>query len=904
MVIPAPSSRSGALPIPRTRLLGREAGRATAQTHLLEEAVPLLTLTGPGGVGKTRLALAIADDVASHFADGVVWVDLAPLVDAALVATTIANAVGVAATPGRPVPEELARALRSQQMLLLLDNCEHLLADTAELMGYLLARCPALQVLATSRAPLHLRGEQILCVAPLPLPADDARLLEALSENDAVRLFVERAHAVRPAFALTETNAPTVAALCRQLDGLPLALELAAARSALLSPEALLEQMTDRLRLLSGGPRDLPTRQQTIRDTVAWSYDLLTSPDQALFRHLTVFRGGWTIPAAAAVAEIDEREIVMRLGHLLDQSLIRAVEGDGEPRFTMLETIRAYGLERLAESGEEASARQGHARLFRVLAASGQEVLWAGREQKHWLDRLDREHDNLRAALDETLASRDPDGVRFAADLALFWWWRGHGWEARTWLERAIGPDPGAATFDRVRALGWLGVFVHWHGETDLGLSLMEQSLQLARAIGARDSEAEFLGFLGDVSLERGDVDRAEQCYLASRALYENLGDDLGVEWRGLRLALIADVRGDITRARALADHAMQYFRGRDDPVGIAASLRRLGAAALQRGDLDAAQALLEEGLAREEDVGVLGRVAAATELLSHVLRERGELDQARALADRSRAITKDLDWGPDEAWALYRLATIAADAGDEQGAAELYQQAIIGLRASGWQRELAVVSLGAGHLHLAGGEVSRAGASYRDGLSLFSTIGDPLGQAAAVQAIGALAVHAAQPQSAARLLAAASSQREIYGAGLMPSERQREGRAIARAQSALGGAEFAAAWAAGRALSREVACTEAEAVLARAEASSTPPQPSAGPQPYPGSVTDGAFGLTRRERDVLRLLCQRLTDPEIAERLFISPRTASRHVANVFLKLSVNSRREAAALAVRQRLV
>jgi predicted ATPase/DNA-binding CsgD family transcriptional regulator/tetratricopeptide (TPR) repeat protein len=904
MATPAPSLRSGTLPISRTRLLGRETDRAMARAHLMDEAVPLLTLTGPGGVGKTRLVLAIADDVASHFADGVVWVDLAPLTDAGLVATTTANAVGVAATPGRPVREALARDLRSQQMLLLLDNCEHLLADTAELVGYLLAQCPALQVLATSRAPLHLRGEQILSVAPLPLPADDPRLLEALSENDAVRLFVERARAVRPAFVLTETNAPTVAALCRQLDGLPLAIELAAAGSALLSSEALLAHMTDRLRLLAGRPRDLPTRQQTIRDTVAWSYDLLTPPDQALFQHLTVFRGGWTIPAAAAVAEIDEREIVMRLGHLLDQSLIRAVEGNGEPRFTMLETIRAYGLERLADSGEEASTRQRHARLFRALAASGQEVLWAGREQKHWLDRLDREHDNMRAALDETLASGGPDGLGFAADLALFWWWRGHGWEARTWLERALGPDQEVPTVDRARALGWLGVFTHWHGETNLGHSLMEQSLQLARALGARDQEAEFLGFLGDVSLERGDVDWAEQCYLVSRTLYEDLGDDLGIAWRELRLALIADVRGDITRAEALAHQALQQFRGRADPIGTAASLRRLGAAALQRGDLDAAQALLEEGLAREEDVGVLGRVAAAAELLSHVLRERGELDQARALADRSRAITKDLGWGPDEAWALYRLATIAADAGDAQGAAELYQQAITGLRASGWQRELAVASIGAGHLHLAQGEMSRAGASYRDGLSLFRTIGDPLGQAAAVEAIGALAVHEAQPQSAARLLAAATMRREIYGAGLMPSERQREERAIDRAQAELGGGAFAAAWAAGRALSWEGACTEAEVVLAQVEALSAPPQPTAGPHPYPRLVTDGAFGLTRRERDVLRLLCQRLTDPEIAERLFISPRTASRHVANVFLKLSVNSRREAAALAVRQRLV
>src|SRR4051794_21237166 len=334
----APSSLSPAFPIPRTRLIGRETERATVRAFLLEDAVPLLTLLGPGGVGKTRLALAIAQDVAAQFADGVVWVDLAPLADAAPVPATVAAALAITPAPEQPIIAELARQLHPRQTLLLLDNCEHVLAATADLVAGLLAACPAVQVLATSRTPLQIRGEQILPVDPLPLPDVDASL-EGIVQSEAVRLFAARARAVRPAFQVETANAATVALLCRHLDGLPLALELAAAHSAVLSPAALLAQMTDRLRLLTGGARDLPARQQTMREAIAWSYDRLTEEEQATFRALAIFAGGWTLPAAAAVLARNERETLALLERLVGQSLIRVSEtGDG-PRFTMLETL-------------------------------------------------------------------------------------------------------------------------------------------------------------------------------------------------------------------------------------------------------------------------------------------------------------------------------------------------------------------------------------------------------------------------------------------------------------------------------------------------------------------------------------------------------------------------------------
>ena len=593
---------------------------------------------------------------------------------------------------------------------------------------------------------------------------------------------------------------------------------------------------------------------------------------------------------------------------LVDQSLVRRLEGDGEPRFTMLETIREFGWERLAESGEAAPTRQAHARYFRALAASFYQGYMAGRNQKVWLDRVEVERDNVRAALDWTLVSNGQDLLGFAADLAPFWWWRGPGSEGRTWLERALATDAGMPTIDRLRALEWLGWFVYWQGDTHQGLSLIEEDLRLARSLGDQAQEAEILGDLGDFSRESGDIDRAEQWYLASLALCQDLGNQNRVARSWVRLAWLAEARGDLVQEESLATQALQLFRDLGAADGIAQSLRQLGSVARHRGDLEQAAAYLAEGLALDEELGLLGRVAAGAELLGDVLRERGDLAAARALLERSRAIAKDLGWGADESLALYRLAVVAADAGDLTEAADLSQQAIAGLRASPWKRDLAAALTGAGHIHLAQGNPARAIASYRESLPLFREIGDPLGQVAAVRAIGALAAHLGRPREATRLLAAATAKREIHGAGLVPSERRREARAIELAQAALGEAAFAAEWDVGQNLSWEAATEEALA-LAETLAQISPALSEAitalpSPDPRRGTPTADAFALTRREREVLALLCDRMTDPEIAERLYLSPRTASNHMASILSKLGVANRRDAAAVAARFALV
>jgi predicted ATPase/DNA-binding CsgD family transcriptional regulator len=702
MATTAPSLLFRSLPIPRTRLIGREAEHATGGALLLDEAVPLLTLTGPGGVGKMRLALAIASDVAASFADGVIWIDLAPLTDPGLVPAIVATAIGLTPAPETPIPDELARALHPRQTLLLLDNCEHLLAAMAGLIAPLLAHCPALQVLATSRAPLRLRGEQVLPVQPLPLPKAVGAALATLEQNEAVTLFVERAHAVHPAFALTELNAPAVAEICRRLDGLPLAIELAAARITILSPEALVAALSDRQRILGRGPRDLPARQQTIENTIAWSYDLLDSESQALFRRLAVFLGGFTLEAAQAVRPGDQTtdDVVIALTALIEQSLVRRIDVEGEPRFTMLETIRASGLERLKEAGERDDAHAAHAAYY---------IAWTERSSRHhpgappqdhdMLQRANSEQANIRAALTHLIETGDADGVLRLAG-AVAWYVYSSLREGRSWLEWALTHAPDTPTASRGLALVALAFTLWAQGDYDQARSLAEAGRVIAEQLHDPKLTVNALDALGSIAL-------SQHHYAESRLLLEQA---LGL-WRQLgerrreaeALQLLAGAEhglGDDEAAAVHAKEALAHFRDIGNAVGTAGALARLGRLARDQGNDRAAALAYHEALHLSAEAGDRWALVQAIAGLAEVqaIAGLGELASRRGQSEIAAALIGVIDTIARESGAT-RLPTAGMnyDRATEAATAALGAERFADLRAAGQRlpRDEAIVLAG-----------------------------------------------------------------------------------------------------------------------------------------------------------------------------------------------------------------
>jgi predicted ATPase/class 3 adenylate cyclase len=782
------------LPVQLTSFVGREREIADARGELLRDEVRLLTLAGPAGTGKTRLALRVAADVLGEFANGVFFVALARPGEPDLLASAIGEAIGVREVPGQPLLETLKDALQAQELLLVLDNFEHVMV-LAPQVGALLAACPSLKIMVTSREVLHLSPERVLHVPPLAVPDVQRPLpVEQLTEYDAVRLFVERAQAAQPTFALSDGNAAAVAEICARLEGLPLAIELAAARVRLLSPAALLARLERRLPLLTGGPQDLPARQQTLRGAVGWSYDLLGPGEQRLFARLAVFSGGFTLDAAETVCAPgrDEPAAVLEgLASLIDKSLLRQEEPAGEPRFRMLETIREYALEQLKASGE-LEAVQGRLADALVALVEQAEPELTGPEQVTWLDRLEAEHDNLRAALQWCAEAGELElSLRLCGALWRFWSTRGYLGEGLRWLDGALARTTphtpvlakalnGAANLAReqgdydaakrrheqslavssehgdrrgiAEALNNLGLIALYQGHHAAAQQHCEEGLAIFRAIGDQGGIAGALNNLGNLARERGDADRAAALHKESLALRRGLGDRRGSALSLNNLANVVLNQGDYSQAAALHGESLALRRELGDRAGIATSLNNLGNVARARGDYRAARAYCEESLAVRRELGDKRRVAAALNNLGILERDHGDRERAAALLRESFSLRRELGDRQGMHAALDNLRTLALRHADF--AARAYHEESLALRRELNDRAGVVAALSKlGGIAHAQGDYQAARAYYEESLALRREMGDKRGAAAALGQLGNLALLQGNSQRAVTLL-------------------------------------------------------------------------------------------------------------------------------------------------------
>jgi predicted ATPase len=658
-------SRTNNLPVQRTAFIGREH-EATALRQLLRRAdVQLITLTGPGGIGKTRLALQVAAETAAEFPAGVCFVPLAAVTDHGLIASTIAQAFGVREIGNQSPQENLQEYVRGldQPMLLLLDNFEHLVS-AAPVIAQLLTTGPKLKIAVTSQAPLHVYGEHEFPVPPLALPdLKSIPPLEELTRLPAVALFVERAQAVKREFALNKENAPVVAAICARLDGLPLAIELAAARIKLLSPSAMLVRLESRLHLLTGGARDLPTRQQTLRSTVDWSFGLLNTAEQTLLRRLSVFIGGCTLEGVEAVCDTRGDlglDILDGMASMVDKSLAQQVEEAAETRFLMLNTIREYALERLGESDDEAKTRRAHAAYYLVLAEEGAEDVVAHPE---WLDRFEVEHDNFRLALDYLIKTGEAEwGLRLGAALFRFWETREHLKEGRDAIARLLALE-GTATRPKLRArLLFAGaVLASEQGDYGSARKLLEESLEICIALNDNRGVAVALNARAVNARDRGELAEASSLFERCVAIWKDLGDTADIARALSNLANVTKLQGDYARASSLYDECLTMFRKAGDGAGVAWTLNYQGDVAREKADLVTARTFCEHSLAAFRELRDGWGIASALSDLASLNGDQGNDAEARRLYGESIRMFQELGHKRGIARALECLAVSAA---------------------------------------------------------------------------------------------------------------------------------------------------------------------------------------------------------------------------------------------------
>ncbi len=864
------------LPLQLTSFIGRE--RELSEVKALLAAARLVTLTGPGGSGKTRLAGRTAADLlaAAAYPDGMVWIDLSPVGDPELVPQVVGTALSIHEQPGFPLAETIVDTLRLRQMLLVLDNCEHLASACARLVDSLLRGCLQLDILVTSRAPLQVQAEVAWPVPPLAVPAPDRWTegsldevqVEALARFEAVQLFTARAAAVFPAFRLSPQNAAAVAQICSRLDGLPLAIELAAARLKVLSAAQMADRLDDALALLTRGSPLAARRQQTLRATLDWSYDLLAGPEQVLLRRLAVFAGGFTLEAAEAVCPDESLEpawLLDTLSNLVDQSLVTVErQDDSRPRYRLLEIIRQYGREKLRAAGEHDFLRDRHLAWCLDLAGQAEAGL-RGPQQGAWLERLEREHDNLRAALDWSQEAGHTElGLRLAAPLHLFWDRRGYLSEGRARLQALLERSqeqahsvPAPATFRQARAAALLGAAALAFDQGDKAASAVPaaESVALFRQVNDRRGLALALPRLAFASGMAGG--QVWSLLAESLEIAKEVGENWLVGLNHMVRGQMALFQGDYPAARADLEAALALLRQAKDHWGVLHTLSVLGLAKLAGGEMEPARSYLEESLllAREEgDTRSIALMAANT------------ADVARCQRDYDRA-------------------------------AELYSESLGLYRKLGNKAEIPAILHNLGYVALGQGDYEAARALFTDSLQQQFERGNRAGVAEGLAGLAALAGRQAAPERAALLLGAAAAIREAAGGPVWPAERFEVESHEAALSARLDGPALARSQAVGRALTVE------QAIAYALQAGSEAFRPQETGSQSRQALKEQFGGLTARERQVAALIAQGQSNRAVAEALFITERTAERHVANILVKLEFTSRVQIAAWAVQKGL-
>jgi predicted ATPase/DNA-binding CsgD family transcriptional regulator len=837
-----------------TSLLGRDADIDHIEQLLKRVDVRLLTLVGPPGIGKTRLALAIGERLASDFEDVTAFVDLSPIRDADLVLHAIAQALEIEDAPHRSILQRLMEALEEKHLLLILDNFEQV-GDAAPSVGELLAACSGIKVLVTSREPLHLTWEREFPVPPLDVPKL-ARLpdLPTLAKIPSIALFLERAQAVRPDLVLTSQNASQIAQLCVRLDGLPLAIEMAAAQTKALTPEAIARRLDEGLDVLVARARNLPARHRTLSVAIGWSYNLLAPELQALFRRLAVFAGGCTGEAATAVCGANLRtDVPEGLTALVDKSLLSHLStADGRSRYRMLESLREFGMERLAESGELPLFRRRHADFYLALAEAAEPEL-RGHRPARWVQVLDEEYPNISAGLQSYLETGE--GVlatRLAGALSRFWYMLGRTAEGGQWLERVAAAGSIAPPVLRAKVLVWAGACLS----------------------------------------DRGDLIAAARYVDEGQSLVQQLGDDREMARALYFQALLTRMRDDDnTRAMALLEETLRLTRKAGESSDTFLMLYQIAGVAISLGDYARAQAASEEGLTLAQEAGNERRIAQHLSMQGRIARDIGEHDRAEALLEDALARFRGLGfpYQASSAMALMYLGKALRDRGDYLRADQMFEESVVLLREVNPRDAVAVVPIrDLGISALRRGDRRRAAHLFREALRLAFPHPRKTEVATSLEAIAEMGA-ARHPRRSVRLFGAADSLRETIRVPIPPADRAGHDRAVAAVRTRVGPRVFDTEWNAGRALSMDDAVMTAQSILADEEAS-----PAVGP--------GEADVLSRREREVAALVAQGLSNRRIAAALFVTERTAEAHVQSILNKLGFNNRSQIAAWVAARR--